>query len=145
MDRMRRRWKVVLTLAVLVLALVAAAFAPVRVPSREALFEIPKGTWARRMVGEKVDILPDTIFLALGVNDVLLLRNSDTVPQVFGPVLIMPGQDFRLPFEQAAHNRFDCTAHTSGQMTVVVDPEPTPGLPRLLWRARSAIRAILPA
>ena len=118
---------------------------PVHVGSKEELFEIPEGTWTRRMAGDKVDILPRTIYLTLGVNDVLLLRNRDKVPQMFGPVLIMPGQDFRLPFEQAAHNQFDCTAHSTGQMTVIVDPEPTPGWPRLAWRAKSIYRFIVPA
>lgn len=143
MARISRRWKVALPLGVLALLLAVAAFAPIRQGAREELFEIPNGTWARRMAGDKVDILPRTIHLTLGVNDVLLLRNADAVPQVFGPVLIMPGQSFRLPFEQAAHNQFDCTAHSSGQMTVIVDPEPTRGWPRLLWRARSAMRTIL--
>jgi hypothetical protein len=67
------------------------------------------------MAGDKVEILPSTIRLTLGVRDVLLLRNNDTVPQVFGPVLIMPGQDFRLPFETVSSNQFACTAHASGQ------------------------------
>ncbi|MFD2366710.1 hypothetical protein [Pseudoduganella sp. GCM10020061] len=118
---------------------------PVQVDTREELFEIPEGTWARRMAGDKVDILPSTIRLTLGVNDVLRLRNRDTVPQMFGPVLIMPGQDFKLPFEVAAETQFDCTAHSTGQMLVIVDPEPTPGWPRLSWRARSALRSLLPA
>jgi hypothetical protein len=50
------------------------------------------------MAGDKVEILPPTITLTLGLNDVLLLRNADDVPQTFGPALIMPGQSFRLPF-----------------------------------------------
>ena len=54
------------------------------------------------MAGDKVEILPDEIRLTLGLNDVLLLRNLDDVPQVFGPTLIMPGQSFRLPFELAS-------------------------------------------
>ena len=44
----------------------------------------------------------------------LLLRNLDEVPQQFGPVLIMPGQSFRLPFEVASTYSFDCSAHASG-------------------------------
>lgn len=139
---LRGRW---LVLAIAVGGLLAGAFWPVHVATREQLFEIPEGTWERRMAGDQVDILPRTIHLTLGVNDVLLLRNRDKVPQIFGPVLIMPGQDFRLPFAQAAHNQFDCTAHSTGQMTVIVDPEPTPGWPRLSWRARSIYRSIVPA
>jgi len=114
-----------------------AAWAPLSVASRDQLFEIPKGTWARRMAGDKTEILPERIELTLGANDVLLLRNSDTVPQIFGPVLIMPGQDFRLPFEQAAEYPFACTAHASGQMTVVVLPTPEAGWQRLRWRLQT--------
>lgn len=111
-----------------------AALAPLPAADRDVLFEIPKGTWARRMAGDKVDILPSTIRLTLGVQDVLRLRNLDTVPQVFGPVLIMPGQEFRLPFETVSENEFNCTAHSSGSMKVIVDPAPAPGLARLRWR-----------
>jgi hypothetical protein len=120
--------------ACLVLALAWAALAPLRYPSRDQLFEIPKGTHARRMAGDKVEILPSVVRLTLGVQDVLLLRNNDTVPQIFGPVLIMPGQDFRLPFEQASDYQFACSAHASGQMTVSVVPLPDPGWDRLRWR-----------
>ena len=111
-----------------------AAWAPITPDSRDELFEIPKGTYARRVAGEKVDILPQTISLTLGANDVLLLRNLDDVPQLFGPALIMPGQSFRLPFAVASSYSFDCTAHSSGQMTVVVHPKPDPGWQSLQWR-----------
>jgi plastocyanin len=118
-----------------VLGVVAwAAFAPVRFDSREEVFEIPKGTWARRMAGDKVEILPARIRLTLGVHDVLLLRNRDDVPQVFGPTVMMPGQSFRLPFEVASTYSFACTAHASGQMTIVVEPRPLSPWQRLRWR-----------
>lgn len=110
------------------------AFAPITVASRDALFEIPHGTYARRMAGSKAEILPDTIRLTLGLNDVLLLRNLDEVPQIFGPALIMPGQSFRLPFAQASTYSFACTAHASGQMSVIVDPHPAAGWPALHYR-----------
>jgi len=112
-----------------------AAFAPVPAGPREELFEIPHGTWARRMSGDPVEILPAEIHLTLGVRDVLLLRNLDEVPQVFGPTLMMPGQSFRLPFEVASSYQFACTAHASGQMTVVVEPQPLSPWARLRWRA----------
>lgn len=128
------RWLLMLALGAVFAGLGWAMLAPVRPESRDELFEIPKGTWARRMAGDKVEILPDTISLTLGANDVLLLRNLDDVPQVFGPVLIMPGQSFRLPFEQASRYSFACTAHASGQMSVIVDPALTRGWPTLRWR-----------
>ena len=127
-------------------ALAWAGLAPIRSESRDALFEIPKGTWARRMAGAKTEILPDTIRLTLGVQDVLLLRNLDEVPQLFGPTLLMPGQSFRLPFQVASSYPFACTAHVSGQMTVVVDPEPTNPWLRVRYRAIGLWdRAVRPA
>ena len=131
---LRRHPLASLTMFSLLLALAWAALSPLKYASHDQLFEIPKGTHARRMAGDKVEILPARIRLTLGVQDVLLLRNSDTVPQLFGPVLIMPGQDFRLPFEQTGDYQFACTAHASGQMTVSVVALPDPGLDRLKWR-----------
>jgi hypothetical protein len=126
-------------IAVSLLALGAlgwAGFAPLDVASHDELFEIPKGTYERRMAGDKVEILPSRIRLTLGLNDVLLLRNLDDVPQVFGPTVLMPGQSFRLPFEKAAEYQFACTAHASGQMTIVVEEEPVMPWSRIHWRAR---------
>lgn len=136
---MKLRIGIALIVALLAASFAWASFAPLRASSREQLFEIPKGTWERRMKGDKTSILPEQITLTLGVRDVLLLRNSDTVPQIFGPVLIMPGQDFRLPFAQAGEHPFDCTAHVSGKMTVVVEENPAPGIERLKWRLHSLI------
>jgi hypothetical protein len=111
-----------------------AAFVPVAVDNREQLFEIPKGTWASRHAGANREILPERMKLSLGVRDVLVLRNLDDVPQIFGPTLIMPGQSFRLPFSSAGEFQFACTAHASGQMTVVVDEGTSAPWPRLRYR-----------
>jgi hypothetical protein len=115
-------------------ALAWSALAPVRSASRDQIFEIPAGTWARRMSGDKVEILPDHMRLTLGVRDILVLRNHDAVPQIFGPTLMMPGQTFRLPFEQAAVYTFSCTAHASGQMTISVQPYPATPWAKIGWR-----------
>lgn len=141
---MRRRLSGFLLLVILATgaAIAWAALAPVRIESREALFEIPSGTWSRRMAGDSVDILPDTIYLTLGLQDILWLKNNDEVPQIFGPTLIMPGQNFKLPFEVASEYLFVCSAHSSGQMTIIVDPAPTPGWPRLRWRTQKLARTI---
>ena len=116
-----------------------AGSTPVVSASRDSIFEIPKGTWARRMSGDKVEILPDHIRLTLGVRDILVLRNRDDVPQIFGPTLMMPGQSFRLPFEQAAEYQFACTAHASGQMTIIVEPNPATPRARFRWRTRELL------
>ena len=138
----RRVWLAIAFAAMALVPVGWAALAPVKYPSREEVFEIPKGTWARRMSGDKVEILPARIRLVLGVRDVLLLRNLDDVPQVFGPTIMMPGQSFRLPFEVASSYTFACTAHASGQMTIVVEPEPSSAWTRLRWRAITLWNAV---
>ncbi|MEX2124044.1 MAG: hypothetical protein WD795_09145 [Woeseia sp.] len=117
-----------------------AGFAPIESGSRDEIFEIPQGTWARRMAGNQVEILPDEIRLTLGIRDILVLRNLDDVPQIFGPTLMMPGQSFRLPFASASSYQFACTAHASGQMTIVVDPYPAHPWARLRWRIRELLK-----
>ena len=139
---MRRRSVTALEIAAIALvALLGIGLMPIHTESHDQVFEIPKGTWARRMSGDKVEILPDHIRLTLGLRDILVLRNHDDVPQIFGPTLMMPGQSFRLPFERAAEYQFACTAHASGQMTIIVEPNPTTPWSRLFWRVRELLRA----
>ena len=128
--------------AVALVALTWSAVMPLHSTSREHVFEIPKGTWARRMAGQKIAILPDHIHLTLGLRDVLVLRNHDDVPQIFGPTLMMPGQSFRLPFDRPAQYQFACSAHASGQMTILVEAYPGTALARITWRVRALLRAL---
>lgn len=134
---MRKRWIGLLILALAIGVPGWAAFAPLSPVAREEVFEIPNGTHARRMAGEQIDILPQTIHLTLGRNDVLVFRNADSAPHIFGPTLIMPGQSFRLPFSSASTYSFQCTAHANGQLNVIVAPAPTAGWHRLRARWRS--------
>jgi hypothetical protein len=128
--------------AVSLAALTWCALTPLHSPSHEHVFVIPKGTWARRMAGQKVEILPDHIQLTLGLHDILVLKNHDDVPQIFGPTLMMPGQSFRLPFDRPAQYQFACTAHASGQMTIDVYPYPGTPVARIAWRARALLSAL---
>ena len=140
---MRTRSRILITIAVIsLIALTWGAVVPLHSASREHVFEIPKGTWARRMAGQKVAILPDHIHLTLGLRDILVLRNQDDVPQIFGPTLMMPGQSFRLPFDRPAQYQFACTAHASGQMTILVEAYPDRPLARIGWRIRALLRAL---
>jgi hypothetical protein len=137
-----RTWSLVVPAAVAIAVLAGIAVTPVSSNSREQVFEIPNGTWARRMAGEKIETLPDHIYLTVGVRDILVLKNRDAVPQTFGPTLMMPGQSFTLPFERAAEYQFACTAHASGQMTIVVEPYPASPWARISWRSRGLIRRL---
>jgi hypothetical protein len=132
-----KRHPLAAALALLALgALGWASLAPIEVASHEAAYEIPRGTYAHRMAGEPIAIFPQTIRLTLSLNDVLVLRNADNVPHIFGPTILMPGQSFRLPFDMASTYSFQCTAHPNGGLSVIVDPAPAPGWRRLYWRLR---------
>jgi hypothetical protein len=132
-----RRWLGISSAGIVMAAAVWAALTPIQSGSRDVIFEIPKGTWARRMAGNKIEILPSKIRLTLGLKDILVLKNMDDVPQIFGPTLMMPGQSFRLPFAVASDYQFACTAHASGQMTVSVEPLPESAWARIWWRLRA--------
>jgi hypothetical protein len=67
------------------------------------------------------------------------MRNHDDVPQLFGPVLIMPGQSFQMPFRRASTYLFACPLHTSGVLTIVVEDMPEPGWSRLRWRVTGMV------
>ncbi len=127
--------------AILIPVLFAALW-PVTFDSREELFEIPKGTWARKMAGEAHEILPSEIHLLVGIHNILTLKNSDDVPQTFGPTLLMPGQSLRIPFTRPSENFFACTAHASGQLVVSVEASPVWPWSRLSWRVRRLLRGL---
>jgi hypothetical protein len=138
----RRHRLSVLVLAAVACTLLWAALAPLSSRDRELPFDIPKGAWKRRMAGDRAEPLPGVVRLTLGVEDVLLLRNRDSAPQIFGPVMIMPGQEYRAPFAEVSDNVFPFTARVSGQIRVVVQPHPTPGLDRLRFRLGRLAHAI---
>ena len=127
---------------VILLGVILASMWPVTFDSREELFDIPKGNWARRMAGDKHEYLPSKIYLVIGIHNVLKLRNSDDVPQFFGPTLLMPGQTLRIPFTRVSENSFACTAHSSGQLLVLVEPTPDWPWSRLAWRVKRMLRSI---
>lgn len=123
-----------------------AALAPLPSANRDLLFDIPLHTLSRptgtALRASASPNVSSTVYLTLGVKDVLLLRNSDRLPLVFGPVLVLPGREFRLPFEQVAEHEFACNAHLSGQVKVVVGPTPNPGLERVSWRLGALAHAL---
>lgn len=137
----RRRLFGIIGGVILALVIIASLW-PVTFKSREELFEIPKGTFARHMAGDHHDLLPSEIDLVVGVHNVLTLKNSDDVPQTFGPTLLMPGQSLRIPFTRPSENSFNCTAHANGQLLVVVEAEPAWPWERLSWRIRWMLRKL---
>lgn len=127
-----------LALAGLLLAVLAwAALAPLRYPTRELGFDFPPAA-----VGSGAVRVPGQVRLTLGVRDVLLLRNRDRTPHVFGPLRVLPGRTFRLPFEQAGEYPFACDLAPGASVLVRVLDQPDPGWRRLRWRLLALFDAI---
>jgi hypothetical protein len=130
-----------LVVALLCAALLWAALAPLHYPTRERLLEFPHGAAVLRgQVGPT--LVPAEVRLTLGVRDVLLLRNRDLAPHVFGQLLVLPGHAVRLPFEQAGDYPFACDAAPDSKVLVRVLPQPDPGWARLRWRLAALFDAM---
>jgi hypothetical protein len=138
--RLRRVFILVASvLAVLVVAAGGwAAYAPLPPRSREVVYEIPKGH-ASRLGGGYASTLPSRVRLTVGYRDVLVLRNEDEVPASFGPVVLAPGQRYRVPFTTPGEIPFACSVHPDGQITLTVVPMPEAGWARLSWRIAEAV------
>jgi hypothetical protein len=122
----------------LALAAAWAALAPLPPMPRERVYVIPKGTGARQAAGQAVSPIPSRIRLLVGIQDVLVLRNEDDVPQAFGPIQLRPGQTYRVPFKAPATFDFACSVHEDGQVAIIVERAPAPGWARLRWRLVTA-------
>ena len=136
-----RRWHLpvlggVLGLATGLVALGSLALAPIAprpAAERELVYVIPKGAAARAGRDGEVP-LPSTVRLVLGVRDILVLRNDDTVPMQIGPLRLAPGQSYRLPFHQPGALQLACSFHQGIGFVLFVEPPPSPGWERLRWR-----------
>lgn len=128
---LRRHWPLAALAGALLLVLLWGMSWPLRGDSHELPLDVRGGLDA-----------PSTVRLTLGVQDVLLLRNSTGAPLVFGPVQLAPGGEFRLPFEEAGEREIPCPALPGGVLRVRVVPMPDPGLERLRWRLGNFSHAI---
>ena len=125
----RVRWGAALAL---VAAAAWAALAPLRYPTRERDLVFAHGAGP----------VPAEVRLTLGVRDVLLLRNRDAAPHVFGQVRGLPGPGCRLPGEPAGEFVYACDAAPGRFVTVRVGNHPDPGWARLAWRLRVLAEAV---
>lgn len=132
----QRHWPLAGLAGSLAAALLWATLAPLGGGSHELLLEAPPGA---RQAGLRV---PAEIRLTRGVRDVLLLRNRDTAPFVFGPVDVAPGREFRLTFEEEGEHTYACPAVAGGVVRVRVLASPDPGWERLRWRLDNLDQAV---
>jgi hypothetical protein len=140
MERFRRHWPHWSILVLGLVTLLWAALAPLRAPSREVALDIPAGTHLR--AAARGPMLPEVIRLTLGVQDVLLVRNHDSVAQILGAVTVAPRREFRLPFEEVGEHEYASSAHAQGRVIVRVAASPEPGWERVRWRWRVLVDAV---
>lgn len=141
---LRRYWLPCAFIGAFLLTLLWGALAPLRTPSQERSFTFPAPglDQAAGLLPGRALALPREIRLTLGVQDVLLLRNLDRQPHVFGPLQLLPGKEFRLPFEQAGAYAYACPDVAGGTLLVRVVRLPDPGWDRLRWRLQALVQAL---
>jgi hypothetical protein len=111
-----------------------AAFAPLPETGGALTFVIPAGTAARLKAGEPFNVLPSPIYLTVGVRDVLVITNDDSVIHQVGPIILGSRQTYRIPFRKPGHFKYACSLHAAGTLTLVIAPAPAAGIERLRWR-----------
>jgi plastocyanin len=116
-----------LLVAVLLAALVGAlglwsweATRGEREAARQLVFTIPEGAAARLAAGEELEVLPETILLALDTHDTLVIQNDDRAAVQIGPFKVEPGQRFVQRYYNPGTFDLVCTIHGSQRMRVVV-------------------------
>lgn len=88
---------------------------------RQLVYVIPPGTSARLQAGEKIDVLPATIRLALDAQDTLVIRNDDSEPVTVGVFRLQAGQQLQQKFTQPGTFKLICSAHSAGELQIVVE------------------------
>lgn len=125
---LRRHWPLSALVALAGLCALWSMLAPIKGGSHQLLLAFPRGVSVTGMA------VPGEIRLTRGVQDVLLLRNNDRVPIVFGPLKIGPGREVRLPFGEEGVYRYVCPPVLGQVVRVRVVAAPGPGWGRLFWR-----------
>lgn len=117
-----KRSALVVGLAALVLLAVSGAvwWWNTQHSSRELVFAIPPGTAARQAAGERVEVFPATITLALDRYDTLVIRNDDTQAVTIGPFRVEPGQRFTQRYYNPGTFDLLCTIHQGQRLRIIV-------------------------
>ncbi|MEM8530585.1 MAG: hypothetical protein AAGF95_07070 [Chloroflexota bacterium] len=91
-----------------------------RTEARQLVYTIPAGTMDRVLAGEEVSVLPGTINLTVGYQDILVIQNDDTQPIDIGTFRLAPGQQYRQQFFNPGTFELVCSVHADQELRVEV-------------------------
>ena len=118
----RRALRRVSALVFLVIGLSVAAYrgAVLREELRQYVIVIPAGTAERLAAGDTTGAPPHSFELILGVRDVLVIQNEDSVWHQVGPYRVAPGHTLQQRFSRPGTIQATCTMTASQQVEIVV-------------------------
>lgn len=119
-GRLSVRWLATLALALIVLGVAAYRASVMREEARRLEIVIPAGTVERLAAGDGTGAPPHRIELVLGVQDVLVIRNEDSVWHEVGPYRVAPGHTLTQRFSEPGRVVQACTMTPGNQVEIVV-------------------------
>lgn len=116
---------VILSFISLVLILVGAIGVIVtravsKAASEEYVIVIPDGTGALIEAGQDPNVVPEEIHLVLGRQDVLVIKNQDTIGHQIGDFWVRPGETLRQAFHSPGVYQGQCSIHQNEQIHIIV-------------------------
>ena len=118
----RRTLRRAIALVFLVIGLGVAAYrsAVLHEELRQYVIVIPPGTAERLAAGDTSNAPPHSFELILGVRDVLVIQNKDSVWHQVGPYRVAPGHTLQQRFSRPGTIQAACTITASQQVEIVV-------------------------
>jgi hypothetical protein len=117
------RWPVLVALVIIVGGLVGFGIYQLQERARlnrQLIIVIPAGTAVEIETTGQSDSVPHRIELVLGVQDILVIENEDTVWHTVGPYIIAPGQTLVHHYTQPGTIQQNCTITPSGSIEIVI-------------------------
>ena len=88
--------------------------------SREYRIVIPEGTGEQIEQGEDPGVIPASIKLTIGEQDILVIENQDVAGHRIGDFWVGAGETLRQEFKTEAVYQGECTVHESAQIEIIV-------------------------
>jgi hypothetical protein len=120
LEKHALRWAISLAFLAIGLAVAAYRGAVLHEELRQYVIVIPAGTAERLAAGDETNAPPHSFELVLGVRDVLVIKNEDSVWHQVGPYRVAPGHTLQQRFSRPGTIQAACTITSSQQVEIVV-------------------------